>query len=782
MINFLNDYGEECEETLENQKDWLEEKHYLAHCLTIIDDKIKELLHKEKGFKENAGTIRKTFWDDVRVNLDTAEDVDETFMAIKQQVELLSDSELAQQRAIRNMKVYERLQQSPYFARIDFLQDGQQEPLKIYIGVATLLDQQDENIVIYDWRAPISSMYYDHTPGDAYYTTSTEEIYGKMLLKRQFIIKNGELQSMFNTGLTIGDDLLLDILAQNANEHIRSIVATIQAEQNKIIRHLRSRYLIVEGVAGSGKTAVALQRVAYLLYRYRNEITADQILLITPNQLFNQYVHTVLPDLGEDNMQQLTFTEYIEKRLGRQFQLEYPYEQLEQLLTEKDSTFYEMKLNSITFKASLAYKQLMDEYISYLSNKGLLFKNIVFRGERIITAQEIAEYFYSFPSSLSIPDRLQLVKKWLLQRLTKFEKTEWTKEWVEEAMDLLDTEAYTKSYSKLLYEGHFTENSFDDFDQEQKKLAKQIVKKQLKPLRNSIKHLKFVHILGIYRQLFDLNNTVYQKLQHLVPDHWEDICQQTLPNLAKRLITYEDAAPFLYLQDKIEGQQTNTMIHHVLIDEAQDYSPFQLILLQQLFPKARMTILGDGHQTIHPHTFDNPSLLNPKLYSEQAEKMILTKSYRSTKQIIQLTAKILNDGSEVEAFNRNGPEPSITIVPNEVELTAQIIQNIHELSRQFDTIAVICKTAAECSAAYKQLNRHVDSQLITHDTKQFKKGILLLPAYMAKGIEFDAVIIYNASAATYSRETERHYFYTACTRAMHELHIYSINKLTPFLQ
>ncbi|MFB7352459.1 ATP-binding domain-containing protein [Bacillus thuringiensis] len=267
-----------------------------------------------------------------------------------------------------------------------------------------------------------------------------------------------------------------------------------------------------------------------------------------------------------------------------------------------------------------------------------------------------------------------------------------------------------------------------------------------------------------------------------MPDNWEDICQNTLPNLAKRWISYEDAAPFLYLQDKIEGQQTNTTIRHVLIDEAQDYSPFQLTVLQQLFPKARMTILGDGHQTIHPHTFDNPSLLDPQLYGEHAEKMILTKSYRSTKQIIRLTAKILNDGSEVEAFNRNGLEPTITILPNELELNQQIIQSINTLAHKFETIAVICKTAAECSAVFEQLSNHVDIQLITHNTKQFKKGILLLPAYMAKGIEFDAVLIYNASAANYSRETERNYFYTACTRAMHELHIYSINKLTYFLQ
>ncbi|QQP12475.1 UvrD-helicase domain-containing protein [Lysinibacillus agricola] len=767
---------------MEKQYEWTEEKQYLVLCLNTVGHKKEALIRKEKDFRDNVLTLKKPFWDDVRVNLDTPEDIDETYFAIKQQAELLYDSQHAQQRVIKDVKIYDRLQQSPYFARIDFLQDGHNELLKIYIGVATLMDEEDENILIYDWRAPISSMYYDYTPGPATYETSTEEIQGEILLKRQFIIKNGQLQSMFNTGLTIGDDLLLDILAQNANEHIRSIVATIQAEQNKIIRHVNTPHLIVEGVAGSGKTAVALQRVAYLLYHYRDQITADQILLITPNQLFNQYVHTVLPDLGEDNMQQLTFSEYATKRLGRQFQLEYPYEQLESLLTEKDDSLYQTKLTIISFKASLQYRELMDKYIKYLANEGLLFKNIVFRGERIITAQEIAEYFYSFNSTIPIPNRLQLVKEWLLQQLSKIEKAERAKEWVEEASELLDIEEYTKTYSELLHEGRFSENSFDDFEQERKKLAIQIVKKQFKPLRQSVKQLKFVHMLGIYRQMFAMNNTIHQHLQNFLPEHWEEICQHTHSHLTKRIISYEDTAPFLYLQDKIEGQRTNTTIRHVLIDEAQDYSPFQLFVLQQLFPRARMTILGDGHQTIHPHTFKNPSLLTPQLYGEKAEKMILTKSYRSTKQIIHLTSKILHGDAKVEAFNRTGPEPTITIVPNEIDLIEQLVEKINSLSLNFETIAVICKTEQECTMVFDKMKDQVDIQLITHNTKQFKKGILLLPTYMAKGIEFDAVLLYNASAANYSRETERNYFYTACTRAMHELHIYSINELTHFLK
>ncbi|GLC90027.1 RNA polymerase recycling motor HelD [Lysinibacillus piscis] len=752
--------------------DEIQERNYLVLCLQAIGEQREEAVQREQSLQNNVISLKETFWDDVRINFDTFSDIEETYLTMKQQAELLSGSEVVQQHIVKSIQVYDRLQQSPYFARIDFLPQNQQEPLQVYIGVANLFDEKQDDILIYDWRAPIASMYYDHTPGPAHYETPTEQIQGDMLLKRQFIIKNGQLQAMFNTGLTIGDDLLRNILAQNADEHIRSIVATIQAEQNKIIRHVQTPHLIVEGVAGSGKTAVALQRIAYLLYHYRNQITADQIVLITPNQLFNQYVNAVLPDLGEDNMQQLTFSDYANQRLGRQFQLEYPYEQLESLLSEKDDTRYQTKLHAITFKASHAYRQLLDQYLGYLSKQGLLFKNIVFRGERIITAQEITKYFYSLDTAISIPNRLQFVKEWLLQCLTAIEKAERHKEWVEEESDLLETEEYTKTYSELLQEGRFAEDTFDDFEQERRTLAKQIVQKQFMPLRRSVTQLKFVHLLGIYRQFF-----THQHAGSL-PPQWEEICHYTQNNLTKRLIAYEDIAPLIYLQDKIEGQRTNTTIRHVLVDEAQDYSPFQLYVLQQLFPYARMTILGDGHQTIHPHTFHNPSLLAPELYGEQVAKMVLTRSYRSTKQIIHFTSKILKTEATIEAFNRNGTEPTITVVTNEDDLITQQVERVNSLTSQFDTIAIICKTAEECQRAYDKLHPYLEVQLVTSTTKQLKKGILLLPVYMAKGLEFDAVLLFNASNTTYSRETERNYFYTACTRAMHKLHIYAIDTLT----
>lgn len=604
-----------------------------------------------------------------------------------------------------------------------------------------------------------------------------------MTLKRQFITKDGQIKTMFDTGVTIGDDLLKEVLGQNASTQMKNIVATIQKEQNQVIRNIKSKYLVVQGVAGSGKTSAALQRVAYLLYRYRNEITADHIVLFSLNTLFNRYIASVLPDLGEDNMQQLTFQEYVEKRLGRQFDVEHPFGQMEYLLTCQDDQMYPARRQGIRYKASTDFKALLDAYVDVLSQEGLIFKNISFQGEKLITAEQIKTYFYSLDPSISIPNRMQLVKEWLLQELTRKEKLERTKDWVMEESDLLDLEEYTKTYSELLKEGRFTGNTFDDFEQKQKKIAKRIVRKHFKPIRIAVKKLKFINVPAIYNQLFKQRKNIQQKLKATFPDEWNDICAYTLEKLQNKVLAHEDAAPFLYLQDKLEGQRINTSIRYVFIDEAQDYSPFQFFVLKQLFPYARMTILGDLNQAIYAHTLNTPTLLSSELYAqENVEKVVLTKSYRSTRQIVDFTKGIIEEGEMIEAFNRNGPKPTLTTVEDPNTLHSRITQKIRQLqSSNHETIAVICKTARESLEAYHQLSEQINIQLMDDHASSYKKGVLMLSAYMAKGIEFDAVIIYDASEIKYGQEFERKLFYTACTRAMHELHLFSVGEMSPFI-
>ncbi|WP_421536026.1 RNA polymerase recycling motor HelD [Priestia sp. D3YE.R1] len=760
------------------------ENERIRIVLREIDKKVVKLDYDSGGLKKDVIHLKKTFWDDVKINLDNPEDAGETLSSIRQQAEMLSERERTHRQLDKQRKTLSRLKDSPYFARVDFLENGEETTNNVYLGVASLMNEKEEKFLIYDWRAPISSIYYDYSPGPAQYETVEGMIQGEMQLKRQFITKDGQIKTMFDTGVTIGDELLKEILGNNASINMKSIVATIQKEQNQIIRNVKSKYLVVQGVAGSGKTSAALQRVAYLLYRYQDEITAENIMLFSPNSLFNRYIASVLPDLGEDNMQQLTFQEYVEKRLGKQFDVEHPFTQMEYMLTCQEHKMYSARRKGIRYKASNDFKSLIDSYVVVLSSEDyLIFKNISFRGEMLIGAEQIKSYFYSLDASISIPNRMQLVKEWLLKELVKKEKLERTKDWVIEESDLLDLEEYTKVYSELLKEGRFSENTFDDFEQEQKKIAKKIVKKHFKPIRTAVKKLKFINVVALYSQLFKQKDNIYQKLNDTFPEGWEEICSYTLKKLHRKELTYEDAAPYLYLQDKLEGKRINTRIRHLFIDEAQDYSPFQFFVLKQLFPYCRMTILGDFNQAIYAHTLNAPTLLSNELYvKENFEKVVLTKSYRSTRQIVEFTKGIIEEGETIEAFNRNGQKPTFTKVEDLDTLQSRITKKIRQLqSANHETIAVICKTGKESWEAYDRLSEQINIQLMEHNTSSYRKGILILPAYLAKGIEFDAVIIYDASDVTYGREFERKLFYTACTRAMHELHLFSVGEMSPFM-
>ncbi|WP_342496401.1 RNA polymerase recycling motor HelD [Bacillus sp. FSL K6-3149] len=759
------------------------EEERIRIVLREIEKKVVKLDHDSGGLKKDVNHLKKTFWDDVKINLDNPEDAGETLSSIRQQAEMLSERERTHRQLDKQRKTLSRLKDSPYFARVDFLENGKETTNNVYLGVSSLMDENEETFLIYDWRAPISSIYYDYSPGSAQYETVEGIIQGEIELKRQFITRDGQIKTMFDTDVTIGDELLKEVLGNNASTNMKSIVATIQKEQNQIIRNVKSKYLVVQGVAGSGKTSAALQRVAYLLYHYQNEITAENIMLFSPNSLFNRYIASVLPDLGEDNMQQLTFQEYVEKRLGKQFDVEHPFTQMEYMLTCQDHKKYPARRKGIRYKASSDFKALIDSYVVILSSEELIFKNISFRGEMLIRAEQIKNYFYSLDASISIPNRMQLVKEWLLKELGKKEKLERTKDWVIEESDLLELEEYTKVYSELLKEGRFSENTFDDFEQEQKKIAKMIVKKHFKPIRTAVKKLKFINVAAIYCQLFKQKDNILQKLKDTLPESWEEICSYTLKKLQRKEMTYEDAAPYLYLQDKLEGKRINTRIRHLLIDEAQDYSPFQFFVLKQLFPYCRMTILGDFNQAIYAHTLNAPTLLSSELYvKENFERVELTKSYRSTRQIVEFTKGIIEEGETIEAFNRDGQKPTFTKVEDLDTLQSRITQKIRQLqSANHETIAVICKTGKECKESYEQLSKQMDLKMIEQSAISYQKGILILPAYLAKGIEFDAVIIYDASNIKYGREFERKLFYTACTRAMHELHLFSVGEMSTFM-
>ncbi|HWJ80221.1 MAG TPA: RNA polymerase recycling motor HelD, partial [Niallia sp.] len=428
-----------------DNKEFTSEQKRIDFVLQEVRDKMKDIQKDKDYISGDVGQLRSTFWEDVTVNMDEPDDVIETYLSIKQQAELLGERERSYGQIHRQLSTLNKLQNSPYFGRIDFKEKGE-EVESIYIGITSFMDKNNEEFYIYDWRAPISSIYYDYSPGPASYKTPTEIIEGDLLLKRQFIIREGKLINLFDTGVTIGDDLLLEVLGNNASSMMKSIVATIQKEQNQIIRNEKSRILLVQGVAGSGKTSAALQRVAYLLYKHRESLKSDNIMLFSPNPLFNSYVSTVLPELGEENMRQSTFYEYLNSRIGKGYQVEDSFSPLEYLLTGTNEEERTKRLQGIEYKSSLAFKQKIDAYVEKLIQDGMVFKDIKFRNKVFISKEEWMRKFYELDKQISIPNRLQLLLEWAQKEMKKHARAERKQKWVDDEIELMDKEDFLEAY------------------------------------------------------------------------------------------------------------------------------------------------------------------------------------------------------------------------------------------------------------------------------------------------------------------------------------------------
>ncbi len=768
-----------------------QEQERVDQVVRLVRKHIDVVEREVSLLKEDVVDIRKHFWDDVTVNDEHPDDITETFASMKQQAEMLSQRERSHRHGFQQLAVLKKLQDSCYFGRIDFSEDGSATTDSIYIGLASLMDDSGNEFLIYDWRAPVSSLYYDYPPGAAHYETPGGTIEGNIRQKRQYLIRHGVIDTMFDTSITIGDDLLQQVLGRSKDLHMKSIVATIQQEQNRIIRHEGHRLLVVQGAAGSGKTSAALQRVAYLLYKHRDTLRADQIVLFSPNSMFNSYVSSVLPELGEENMQQTTFQEYLENRLGRTFEVEDPYSQLEYVLSgtgEEDEADieYQARLAGIRFKASYEFFEGIKLYIQSLESTGMLFRGIRFRGQVIITAQRLTEQFYTYNSSIRFHNRIGQLAEWVMEQLNDLERKERGKSWVQDEIQSMSVEDYQKAYELLSRKQAFSENTFNDFERENVLLSRTVIRKHMKPLRNMVRELRFVNMLGIYKRLFShpttLLNLLGERMEQL--ELWEDVCKQTVEKLDRKELAYEDATPYLLLKELIEGFQTNSAIRHVFVDEAQDYSPFQFEFLKRLFPRAQMTVLGDFNQAIYAHSAERNGFDTlPNLYgAEVTETIILTRSYRSTKPIIEFARGLVAGGESIIPFERGGDKPSIIHVDDLAALHLAIINRVSELQIEgYRTIAVIGKTTDECATAFEALQSVEGIQLMTKQTSDFDDGISVIPSYLAKGIEFDAVIVYNASQDSYNRESERRLFYTVCTRAMHRLDLFVLGAPSPFL-
>ncbi|MCM3038349.1 UvrD-helicase domain-containing protein [Paenibacillus motobuensis] len=759
------------------------EQNRVEYVEDQIGTRISRLESEVGTIRGDVVSMRKDFWDEVTVNFSEADDVGETSTSLRQQSEVLSEREKRHQLAYNSLVKLKRLQQSPYFGRIDFAEQGENGEA-IYLGIASLLEEDDETFLIYDWRAPISNLYYDSVPGPASYETPSGTIEGEMTLKRQFVIRGRDLKVMFDTGVTIGDELLQQVLGRSSDAQMKSIVATIQKEQNRIIRNDTSRMLIVQGAAGSGKTSAALQRVAYLLYKHRDTLRADQMILFSPNPMFNSYVSTVLPELGEENMLQTTFQEYLERRLGREFQLEDPFVQIEYVLSGEEDDSYQARMNGIRYKSSLLFFEAIGRYKALLEQKGMKFKPLRFMGREVVGAEAISERFYAYDPAITLANRCELLKEWMLKEIAAFGKEEVNQPWVEDQIQLLDTEDYQRAYQRMRRQHQKSNSQFSEYEEERTILGRMVVSERLKPLRKWIKSLRFVDVTKLYCQLFEQSEIAGEVHMDALPEDWSLICGSTISKIKAGELFYEDITPFLYLKEMILGFHSNHAIRHVIIDEAQDYSPFQLFFLKRLFPRARMTALGDLNQAIYAHSsvLQQSSVLTDLYGSDNSEQIVLQQSYRSTREIVEFTRGMLPGGEAIIPFNRAGEKPEVIVVQGQDDLYAQIKQDVTALRNEgYESIAVICKTAEESKEVHEHLAKDLEARLIKKTTLSFEKGVHIIPAYLAKGVEFDAVLIFDGSNNKYTRESERKLFYTACTRAMHLLHVYSAGKPSRFI-
>ncbi|WP_261302731.1 RNA polymerase recycling motor HelD [Paenibacillus andongensis] len=753
------------------------ETQRVASVRTNIQQRIEELRQTVDERRSEATAIGRSFWDDISVNADNADDLIETAASMAQQEHVLQGQERSYRLAQDALRKLQRVVDAPYFSRIDFKERGEQEREKIYIGLTSFIDAKTDEILIYDWRAPIASLFYDYPPGPATYRTPEMDVSGELMLKRQYIIKAGVLQDVFDTGISIGDEMLQQMLSRSADEKMHSIVTTIQREQNQIIRDDRHKVLVVQGAAGSGKTSVALQRIAYLLYKYRTTLSADNMILFSPNSLFSDYVSHVLPELGEATMQQTTFQDYLTHKLSETgLTLEDPYDQLEFILTGTDQDpAYAARLQSIHYKTSAAFLSVIEAYGEKLKSGGIRFQDLSVGKKVLITADELSERFYSKSSILALGERMEQLSEWMLEKLDEFQ-----------------ADVQKRFYRKMVREPKYVGT-----EPEMKKMSKVKAHKAIAPLKEKARKLAYVDVLGMYQDLYT-NRELHQELMHdegqRLPAAWDTISAFTADALARGMLHYEDATPLVYLKGLVEGQLRVGTIRYCLVDEAQDYSPFHYAYLKKLFPRARFTLLGDWNQGIFTHANASSgtdgegqtseySSISELMKEDETETIRLVKSYRSTREIVDFASRVLPGGEPIEPFSRSGETPRVLRAADETELSRLVAEAaIARRDGGASSVAIICKTERETRRAHASLKPLLPGLArITKETLHYEAGVMILPAYLAKGLEFDAVILYDAGAAVYAEAKERKLFYTACTRALHHLDVFYLGELTPFL-
>ncbi len=776
---------------LDNQTK-IEETQYLEKTLTEMKTSLKSTETEIKRTNKNINTVSQS-WGEVRLKTDTYSGIVETAASIRQQQQMLSERENSKTRAEQRFATLTKQIDKPYFARIDFNESVSDsgEAETIYIGLGSFSDDKNK-FLVYDWRAPVASIYYDGGIGQVTYLTPDGTQQANVMLKRQFQIEDGVIVTLFDTEEAIGDAMLMNALSGESSTKMKSIVTTIQKEQNKIIRNTRADLLFVQGAAGSGKTAAVLQRIAYLLYRYRGKLTSGQVVLFSPNQLFNDYIDNVLPELGEQNMVQMTFYQYASRRL--------PKINVETLQERFENDMTDDKISLV--KGSLAMFHALSTYADHLNRSDMRIRHLMFRGEPLVNKERITEIYYQYNENYKLGQRLEATRETLLRSLNAHINSEMRKEWVELAIENLSKQEYdelvgagkvrigddqeqdaaSRTRQTQLGSGP-KEREFASEKSERHFLAKQIVTQSLRPLARQIRRGSF---LNINAQFVDFLRHVHEYIDlsqfGIVDNDWHNHVEQVIDSLKAKRLSLADTTMYLYLYDLITGKHGERDIRFLFIDEIQDYTPFQLAFLKFSFPLAKFTVLGDLNQAIF--TKDNAQNLQTDFATlfdtDRVEQAKLTQTYRSTQQITDFTKYILRDGQDITAFNREGEKPNVYIADSQSKMMTQLRQQILQNNQDSESTAIITKTLADAQELMAELGDK-SVTLIQSENQRLAQGAIVVPSYLAKGLEFDAVIIWHADDTRYGDDSQRRLLYTVASRAMHRLTLLSQGEMTTLI-
>lgn len=734
------------------QKDRAREESRLIRALKEIDTQLKQMQIIEGDFTKNMRTAYKNMWEEVSSAPNDMKNMDQLVQA-KLYLDEMRNLETTYKTTEKRIVKLKKMKNSPYFARIDFIENGESEIEEIYIGISMVQNEESLEILIYDWRAPISSMFYDCDTGNAGFDSPTGRVEGKLTLKRQFKIENGQMKYMFDSDVKIDDDVLQEVLGQSKDEKMKTIITSIQREQNRAIRDEGHKLLIVEGPAGSGKTSIALHRAAFLLYRYRDSISNDTVVILSPNEMFNDYISDVLPELGEENVKQTTFMEFSKNLLKTRMKVTDLNEQMEYILTSKGNKEYDIRIKAIQYKSSIEFLEKLEKYVEHLLKRPWEFEDINVLNTMIITKEEQKSLFQRDYTYLPMIPRLKKIKNRVLYLIKQHEHKQ-----IEAIFQRLSNNPSMSDYSPG----------------ELKRIATRMVLKEFKLVRQKAREIGNTSVINLYKRMYTRKS--------IIGEQNHGIAKFTLAKFGQGILLYEDLAPMLYLKAKLHGVTSEDNIQHMIIDEAQDYTPLQIKIINELFPESNFTVVGDLNQSLNPYAnIGDGKALGMMFNTESLSHIKLTKSYRSTQQITRFVNSILEIEQEGELINRKGKLPTVEIISSIDECLQRLNKEIiNVISKGFSSIAVIAKNNEEAKVIYKTLSKYIKCNLILSADTSFPQGITIMPSYLSKGLEFDVVFVLNLTNP-YSGKEERNLFYTICSRALHRLYIYSLNELPEYI-